>query len=148
MGLFTSAGDPDNPAHLAIAAHELGHAWAWSDGGLQILSITFTPRGGHVRTHNPSGHPPQLIAEAVGLWAGFEAEDRWLREHRLGKASRGNSSHDIRAFRSIQRLMHREYRQSLTERSVRASARAAVNRHWAQIQHAAPALVKRGRITL
>ncbi|MEV5718486.1 hypothetical protein AB0L41_31755 [Amycolatopsis mediterranei] len=128
--------------------HELGHARAWSDGGLQILSITFTPTGGHVRTHNPNGHPPQLIAEAVGLWAGFEAEDRWLRERRLGKASRGNSSHDIRAFRAIQRIMQREFRQTLTERSVRASARAAVNRHWGQIQRAAPKLVARGWITL
>ncbi|MET8847990.1 hypothetical protein [Amycolatopsis sp. NPDC004625] len=148
MGLFTSAGDPGNPAHLAIAVHELGHAWVWKDGRLEVRSITFTPTGGHVRVINPNGHLPQLIAEAVGLWGGFEAEDRWLREHRLGAAGRGNSSHDIRAFGDIQRLMRREFRHTLTERSARASARAAVNRRWSRIQDAAPELVARGRITL
>lgn len=146
MSWFGPTRNPEDPHQLRIAVHELGHAWAWQAGGLQIRSVTHTGSDGdcHVRYY-PT--PEQLHAFAVGCWAGYEAEDRWLRTHRRGRASRGNASHDLREFRGAVREL-RELGITLTETQARAQARTLITRHWTQITRTAPDLIRRGRITL
>lgn len=141
--LFSTRRDPEDPHQLQIAVHELGHAWAWRDGGLEVGRIKHSGDDGacHVRY---SPQPEQLRAFAIGCWPGFEAEDRWLRANGLGRARRGHSSHDIRLFRTAVR----ELGGGLSESKARAKARTLVVRRWAQIQRRAPELIRLGRIHL
>jgi hypothetical protein len=140
MGFFSTTRDPQDPQQLQIAVHELGHAWAWKDSGLTIVAVYHSGDDGncHVRYWDE-----QVFAFAVGCWAGFEAEDQWLRQHRLGHAKRSHSSHDIRLFRAAARELG-----GLSEGKARSLARKLVNRRWSHIQHTAPELVRTGRIHL
>lgn len=141
--LFSTRRDPDDPRQLQIAVHELGHAWAWRDGGLEVRGVEHTGDDGacHVRYYP---QPEQLRAFAIGCWAGFEAEDRWLRANKLGRARRGHSSHDIRLFCGAVR----ELGGGLSEGKARATARTLVARRWEHIESRAPELIRLGRIHL
>ncbi|WP_433470354.1 hypothetical protein [Saccharomonospora azurea] len=68
--LFSTRRDPEDPHQLQIAVHELGHAWAWRDGGLEVGRIKHSGDDGacHVRYYP---QPEQLRAFAIGCWAGY-----------------------------------------------------------------------------
>ncbi|MEV4599445.1 hypothetical protein AB0K15_18795 [Amycolatopsis sp. NPDC049253] len=140
MGWFSPRRDPTDTHQLRIAIHELGHAAVWSDAGLQIREVVHTGDSGHC---DVVWDPDNLTGYAVGCWGGFEAEDRWLRAHRAGHASRGNSSYDIGNFRHVNRGLDKR----LSESRARSMARAAVGRHWRRIETLAPQLIRAGRLT-
>lgn len=147
MSLFAPARNPEDPHQLRIAVHELGHAVAWRDGGLEVGRIKHGGDEGACRVrYYPK--PDQLLAFAIGLWAGFEAEDRWLGATKRGRASRGNSGHDLRLFREAVRELRQHYGQSLSEAQARKQARKLVDRHWTRIERTAPDLIRKGRIHL
>lgn len=62
--LFSTRRDPEDPHQLQIAVHELGHAWAWRDGGLEVGRIKHSGDDGACRvryypqasatTHSPN----------------------------------------------------------------------------------------------
>jgi hypothetical protein len=141
MGLFGSTYNATDPQRLRVAAHELGHAWVWKSGGLKVGTVTAARSGGScpVRWYSRDLH-----AYAVGCWGGFEAEDRWLREHKLGRAARGNSGHDIDEFQAAVK----ELGGGLPESNARRLARDLVSRHWNEITRLTPALARAGRITV
>jgi hypothetical protein len=141
MGLFTPKRNENDPHQLAIAVHELGHAWAWQDAGLTVYKITFSGKDGATGVRFGDD---DLFDYAVGCWAGFEAEDKWRRQHGHGRAKRSNASVDIRNFRDAVR----ELGGGLSEGKARRLARARVTKRWRQIEHLAPHLVRAGRISL
>ncbi|NIJ14307.1 hypothetical protein FHU38_004651 [Saccharomonospora amisosensis] len=144
MGLFGPRRDPGDLRQLQIAVHELGHAWVWKAHGLIIRGIEHTGSDGtcHVRHYSDT---ESLRAYAIGLWAGFEAEDQWLRANGLGRARRSTSSYDIRQFRRTNRELGPH---SLSEAKARSLARRTVHRHWNAIEAAAPRLITKGRLSL
>lgn len=140
MGLFSPRRNPEDPHQLRIAVHELGHAAVWADAGLTITEIVHKGDDGHCSV---VWDPDNLVGYAVGCWGGFEAEDRWLRHHHSGHASRGNAGHDIRRFRHVRNGLDAR----LSESKARSLARAAVGRHWGPITALAPRLIAAGRLT-
>lgn len=140
MGWFSPRRNPEDPHQLRIAVHEIGHAAVWADAGLRVREVVHSGDDGFC---NVDWDPENLAGYAIGCWGGFEAEDRWLRAHRRGRASRGNASHDIRNFRHVTR--NPDVR--LSESKARSLARAAVGRHWRQIEALAPRLITAGRLT-
>lgn len=140
MGLFSPRRDPADPRQLQIAIHELGHAYAWLDAGFRVSRVVHNGDDGSCEV---TWDPDNLHGYAIGCWGGFEAEDRWLRQHHSGGASRSHSSHDIRNFKHVARQLDKR----LTEGKARALARRAVARHWRQIEHRAPELIRNGRLT-
>src|SRR5690606_18522704 len=132
MGIFSPARNVDDPKQLSIAAHEIGHGIVWKAGGCSLRGpIRFYGDGGDCPVRYWPNNERQLIAFAVGLWAGYEAERLWWkREGGRGHASRGNSSHDISLFRQHIREFP-EIRMS--EGKARRLAREQVKRHWSQI---------------
>ncbi|WP_410580268.1 hypothetical protein [Amycolatopsis sp. lyj-108] len=146
MGLFSPARDPEDPRQLQIAVHELGHAWAWKEGGFRILEIRHTGDAGWVDTNREQRGWDQDIAReyCLGCWGGFEAEDRWMRKFGHGRAHRGNSGHDISNFKHVARGL----KPGLQESKARAIARDRVAKHWSQILRQAPVLVRDGRISI
>lgn len=148
MGWFSPDRDPDDPRQLQIAVHELAHAHAWTDGGLIVRGVAHYGRnGGNCPVRYWPGRNGQALAFAVGCWAGFEAEDRWLRHHGLGSASRANSAHDIRLFRQAVREIREVDGRRLSEGEARSLARTAVARRWQRITRTAPRLVTAGRLS-
>lgn len=147
MGLFSPARDPEDLRQLAAAAHELGHAWVWKDAGLTITEIRFTGDTGWVsfaKIRDKDWNDTVAREYCVGCWAGFEAEVRWLREHRAGRAHRGESAHDIKNFKHVARKL----KPALSEGKARSLARDRVARRWSQILRQAPVLVRDGRISI
>ncbi|OQO91962.1 hypothetical protein B1813_06675 [Saccharomonospora piscinae] len=145
--LFSTTRNPEDPHQLRIAVHELGHAVAWQAGGLTVGRIKHTGDEGACRvTYYPE--PDQLHAFAIGCWAGFEAEDRWMRAAKRGRAKRTNSAHDLDLYRTAVRELRREYGTRLSESKARSQARTLVARRWALIERTAPVLIRQGRIHL
>ncbi|RSN32232.1 hypothetical protein DL990_20165 [Amycolatopsis sp. WAC 01416] len=147
MGLFSPARDPEDPEQLATAAHELGHAWVWKDAGFTVTEIRFLGDEGWVslaKVRESDWDQRAIRDYAVGCWAGFEAEERWRREHRLKPARRGHAAHDIKVFKNFAK----ELKPALSEGKARSLARDRVARRWSQIQRQAPVLVRDGRISL
>lgn len=146
MGLFSTDRDPENPRQLATAVHELGHAWAWKDAGLTITEIRYTGDEGWVSIARVREKDWAKVAReyAIGCWAGFEAEDRYMRAHRIGSAHRGNAAHDIKNFKYVTRQL----KPALSEGKARSLARDRVARRWSQILRQAPVLVRDGRISI
>ncbi|WP_326567392.1 hypothetical protein VSH64_36990 [Amycolatopsis rhabdoformis] len=140
MGWFSPRRNPQDPHQLRIAVHELGHAAVWADAGLTITEIVHSGDDGHCSVE---WDPNNLAGYAIGCWGGFEAEDRWLRHHRRGHASRGNAGYDIRNFRHVSNGLDTR----LSEGKARSLARAAVGRHWDRITTLAPRLITTGRLT-
>jgi hypothetical protein len=76
--LFRTRRNPDDPWQQQIAVHELGHAYAWRDGGLMIRSVLHKGDSGECNLDGyPSGpihpscpscpaSPQQLHAFAIG----------------------------------------------------------------------------------
>ncbi|MEU9686141.1 hypothetical protein [Amycolatopsis japonica] len=146
MGWFSPARDPEDPRQLQIAVHELGHAWAWKEGGFRILEILHTGNGGEVTTNRKQrGWNEEIAWEyCIGCWGGFEAEDRWMRTFGHGRAHRGHSAHDIGNFKHVARGLESK----LSEGKARSIARTRVGKHWSQILRQAPLLVRDGRISI
>ncbi|WP_037321469.1 hypothetical protein [Amycolatopsis orientalis] len=146
MGLFSPARDPEDPRQIATAVHELGHAWVWKDAGFTITEIRFTGDEGwvSVKIREKDWDHKSARDYAIGCWGGFEAEDRWLREHRMGRAHRGNAAHDIKNFKHVTRKLE----PALSEGKARSIARDRVARRWSQIVRQAPVLVRDSRISL
>ncbi len=144
--LFATERDPEDPRQIAIAVHELGHAWAWKDGGLSITEVRHHGDEGHVRFDYPAKDWGEALALAycVGCWAGFEAEDRWCKAHGQGRAKRGHAAYDIGNFHHVARSMTKR----LSEGTARSLARKCVGRRWSQILRQAPVLVRDGRISI
>jgi hypothetical protein len=141
MGFFSPKRNENDPQQLAIAVHELGHAWAWKDAGLDVYEIRFSGDDGVTGVRYDE---TDLYAYAVGCWAGFEAEDKWRRQHGHGNAKRRNASHDIGSFRDTVR----ELGGGLSEGTARRLARARVTKRWRQIEALAPQLVRKGRTSI
>ncbi|MBB5852501.1 hypothetical protein ACFQ05_04370 [Amycolatopsis umgeniensis] len=144
--LFSTDRDPEDPDQMAIAVHELGHAWAWKDGGLTITEIRHQGDEGHVRFDYRAKDWGETLALAycVGCWAGFEAEDRWRKANGHGRAQRGHSAHDIGNFKHVARGMDKRP----SESTARSLARKRVGQRWSQIVRQAPVLVRDGRISI
>lgn len=138
--------DATDPKQLATAVHELGHAWAWKDAGLDVYKITTTGATGATgaRYRSDANRERMLRGYAVGCWAGFEAEDRWLRENGYGTADLRGAAVDIENFHDTVREMEG----SLSERKARRLARSRVARRWRKIQKLAPKLAHKGRISI
>lgn len=129
---------------VAVAAHELGHAYAWKAYGLSIVEIKVSGWGApyvHVRWW-PS-RPGHALAYAVGCMAGFEAEDRWLREQNGKRANRTRCRDDRNDFRAVVK----EMRLGLSESKAHSLARDLVNQHWDAIAALAPTLAAKGHIS-
>ncbi|MDI5980112.1 hypothetical protein [Amycolatopsis magusensis] len=143
MGWFSSR-DPDDPHQLAIAVHELGHAFAWSDHGLPVAYVKHSGSDGVAHLASVTGYSEaQMRAYAVGMWAGFEAEDRWRRAHNLSGASKSHSRADIANFHAEQaRLAETGIR--LSEGKARSLARQRIAARWSRIQTLAPELICKG----
>ncbi|AHJ58529.1 hypothetical protein [Amycolatopsis keratiniphila] len=139
MGLFSTKRDPEDPEQLQIAVHELGHAFAWKLTGSTIREIRHTGDEGWVDVRVLA---PDNRDFAIGLWAGFEAEDRWLKANNLGRAKRGNSSWDIGRFNKVRK----DIKGGLSESKARSLARPLVNRCWSQILETAPKLIRDGTL--
>ncbi|OLZ56094.1 hypothetical protein [Amycolatopsis keratiniphila] len=144
--LFETKRDPDDPEQLAIAVHELGHAWAWKDGGLSITEIRHQGDEGHVkfRYREQDWGEELALAYCVGCWAGFEAEDRWRKANGLGRAKRGHSSYDIGNFKHVARGMAKRP----SESAARSLACKRIAPRWSLILRQAPVLVRDGRISI
>ena len=130
---------------LAGAAHELGHALVDLAGGLDVTSITVDRRTGHglcsVGTFDWN-NPKYLHAWLIGCVAGFEAEDRWCRQHRSGRAERKNSRTDFRNFREHAPAI------DLSEAAARAIARRRLDKVWRRVENLVPRLAEHGRLSL
>jgi hypothetical protein len=144
MGLFSPSRNVNDPKQLAIAAHELGHGFAWKDAGLTVHGIRFWGDGGECGVKLDWENENQAHDYAIGCWGGFEAEDKWLRKHGRGAAKRSHSSHDIDNFRFVARQLTG----GLSESKARSIARTRVSRHWSAIQRLTPQLVRDGRISI
>ncbi|RZQ60865.1 hypothetical protein [Amycolatopsis suaedae] len=141
-------GREPSPERLAVAAHELGHALVWSSGGLTIRNIKLSSgfftdiSGGRVGVRFYDSNEAHLRAYLIGLCAGFEAEDRWRRQHGPGRASRGPSSNDFDAFRRERR------RVGLSESAARSKARSILSGQWGRLERLVPRLARDGRLSL
>ncbi|WP_340687794.1 hypothetical protein LCL61_17490 [Amycolatopsis coloradensis] len=144
--LFEAKRDPEDPHQLAIAVHELAHAWVWKDGGLTITEIRHKGDEGHVKfTYREKDWGPELaLAYSVGCWAGFEAEDRWRKANGHGRAKRGHASYDIGNFKHVARGM----KKPPSESTARSLACKRIAPRWSQILRQAPVLVRDGRISI
>lgn len=140
MGWFHPRRDPTDPHQLRIAIHELGHAAVWTTGGFTVRQVVHEGDDGRCAvTWNPDNAEGYL----AGFWGGYEAENLWARTHHTSRARRGNSGHDIHAFRDANRNLYTP----VSEAKARSIARAAVRRHWARIEDLAPRLITAGRLT-
>lgn len=139
--------NPEDPRQLAIAVHELAHAWVWKDHGITVKKIHHSGSSGFVQNAEISDKNwNHAVARryCIGLWAGFEAEDLWLKTCRQGRASRGASCADISNFTRVARKLEPR----LPESEARSLARDAVNHRWSQITSLAPELVCKGSLTI
>jgi hypothetical protein len=132
-------------AVLASAAHELGHALVNKAGGLKVKDVTVNRRtgAGLCKLRQFDWDNPRLLrAWLIGCVAGFEAEDRWLREHRLGHAHRAESRTDFSNFHYHAPVI------GLSEHTARAKARSALGWHWGRLQRLVPRLAEHGHVSL
>jgi hypothetical protein len=138
-------GTDIDPEILAGAAHEIGHALVNKAGGLRVGRITLNRRTGTglCRIKDFDENNPRLLrAYLIGCVAGFEAEDRFLRQHDLGRADRADSATDFRYFHQDAASV------GLSERAARAKARSHLSWHWGRLERLVPRLATRGHISL
>lgn len=134
-----------DPEILASAAHELGHALVNKAGGLKVGRITLNRRTGaglcRVKEFD-WGNPRLLRAWLIGCVAGFEAEDRFRRQHRLGRADRGTAATDFANFHEHAHTIR------LSESAARSKARSHLSWHWGRLERLAARLAERGQVSL
>lgn len=139
-----------DPDRLRVAAHELGHAFAWHVAdcanptairvhGRGVGAHGYVNVAAHVRTVDDAR------CYLAGLLAGREADMRWCEENDLAHRAQTCST-DLANFRQ-QRRNYDLCRQVSTAEA-RALARRIVRTHWRQIVRLTPRLARAGRISL
>ncbi|PPK65767.1 hypothetical protein V5P93_000346 [Actinokineospora auranticolor] len=141
---------PDlDPHRLQVAIHELGHYIAWRDlPGAGIRAVRVTGHGRHTEGITTVDWPTDDNGALdhgylVGLLAGREA-DLFHKPHSTIPYDPRGCAFDLGLFRRVRRR-HQPSRQ-WSEHDLRASARALIRAHWAEIQRLAPRLARRGRL--
>lgn len=127
---------------LALAAHELGHAKVFKAlGGFEVKTITVNTTRGDTWIDFDETNDALWEPFAIGLWAGLEAQDRWMRRHGHGRAPRSCTVYDVEQFRTIPRKFR------ISEGKARSKARSLVAQNWGCIERLAPQLASTGRLS-
>lgn len=137
MSLTTDPNCPEPDKGVAI--HEVGHALAFADAGIPLISVEVLGDGGY--TYVKDDPDPVTKGFMVGLMAGVTAETIWLqRETGLGRREAlnialesGNHS-DIDAYETYNRTV-RLYREDAI-----SAAEKLLRREWRRLEELAEEL--------
>lgn len=134
---------------LVVAAHELGHAFAWQDAGVGFGMIRVWGHGRSTEGVVPVDgrrlrNAEQLRLYLIGLYAGSAASERWCDLAGMRHPASG-CRHDLATARQMRR---HPWARNLTDGELRTGARRAVGRHWSRIHRLAPKLADRGQIRI
>ena len=140
----------DDPYRRAVAAHELGHAYAWSSAGFIIVSITITGDGPHAYGYVELDGEENTTTEEnraylVGLLAGRVAEEKWCKAAGLRVDLDYRSRVDMERYRKARR---EPAMRGISDRMFRSAAVKLVDKHWKKIQSGVPTLSTRGSIDI
>lgn len=142
--------DSLDPDRLITAAHELAHLLIFRQAGIECSQIRVYGHGGFARGR-VSLVPGQKLNTAqqrgllVGTLAGREADLRWCDEHGIRRHPERTCAQDRQLYHSDRRRMQFD---SASHSALCAETRRLVNKHWSRIQHLAPLLAERGRISV
>jgi hypothetical protein len=140
-------GDEIDPKLLLIAAHELGHALAWTALGLKVKSIRVNNRlfGTSEVLLDPgmTWTPETGRHWMVGLLAGPEAGQMWAEATRQRYNERHDAG-DMDSFRAYRRQA--AWARQIPERVLRNEARAIVRQKWSQLERLVDTLASQGKL--
>lgn len=144
-------GEVSDVERHVVAAHELGHAFAFREAGQTISEIRVLGHGANVEGYTELNNPviigvEQGFAFLVGILAGRAAGERWCEIHDYTRPGPAACRTDRRLYVKVCRE-HPELR-PFTASQVRASARKLVRARWRQIERLGPRLALRGTVTL